>query len=90
MIEKHDMTEEQIRGDYGWAEIDPDHAVIAGETGTWRVVYHAGKRGIDDGGVIKIAWRDVSDWQHPQFDDPAAPCLCLGLDNGAGDLESGF
>ena len=61
MIEKHDMTEEEIREYYGWAEIDPDRSVVAGETGTWRITYHAGKYGVDDGGVIKIAWRDVSD-----------------------------
>ena len=90
MIEKHDMTEEQIRSYYGWAEIDPDRAVIAGETGTWRIVYHAGKYGIDDGGVIKIAWRDVSDWQRPQFDDPAAPAYASVSTTGPATLKAVF
>ncbi len=84
------LPDRGIREDYGWAEIDPDHAVIAGETATWRVVYHAGKRGIDDGGVIKIAWRDVSDWQHPQFDDPAAPAYASVSTTGPATLKAVF
>ena len=65
------MTEAEAL--YGWAEIDPEGPVVAGATGTWRITYHAGRYGVDDGGVIKIAWRDVSDWQAPQFSDPQAP-----------------
>ena len=57
---------------YGWAEIEPDRPVVAGEAGVWKIIYHVGRRGIDDGGVIKIAWRDVSDWEKPQFTDPAS------------------
>ena len=90
MIEKHDMTEEQIRSYYGWAEIAPDRAVVAGETGTWRIVYHVGKYGIDDGGVIKIAWRDVSDWQRPQFEDPAAPAYASVSTTGPATLKAVF
>ena len=67
------MTDAELSQLYGWAEIDPDGPVTAGETSTWRITYHAGRYGVDDGGVIKVAWRDVSDWQAPQFDDPAAP-----------------
>ena len=72
MIEQH-ATPELVRERYGWAEVDPSDPVIAGQTGTWRITYHAGAQGIDDGGVIKFAWRDVSDWAYPQFEDPAAP-----------------
>ena len=64
---------EEIRQLYGWAGIDPDGPVVAGSTGTWRITYHAGRYGVDDGGAVKIAWRDVSDWAAPQFDDPRAP-----------------
>ena len=64
------MTEAELGRLYGWAEIDPNDPVVAGSTGTWRITYHAGRYGVDDGGVIKIAWRDVSDWQAPQFEDP--------------------
>lgn len=58
---------------YGWAAISPEDPVVAGQMGTWKITYHAGRYGVDDGGVIKIAWRDVSDWQAPQFSDPKAP-----------------
>ena len=90
MIEKHDMSEEQIREYYGWAEIDPDRPIVAGETGTWRITYHAGKYGIDDGGVIKIAWRDVSDWQRPQFDDLSAPAYASVSTTGSATLKATF
>ena len=66
------MTESEIRALYGWAEIDPAAPIVAGSVGTWRITYHTGRYGVDDGGVIKFAWRDVSDWAAPQFDDPAA------------------
>ena len=58
MIEKH-ASEALVRERYGWAEMSPDGPVVAGETGTWKITYHAGRYGIDDGGVIKFAWRDV-------------------------------
>lgn len=73
MIETHPhLSPDELRRLYGWAEMDPPDPVTAGQTGTWRIIYHAGRYGVDDGGVIKIAWRDVSDWGTPQFDDPAA------------------
>ena len=56
------MTESENRALYGWAEIDPAAPIVAGSVGTWRITYHAGCYGIDDGGVLKFAWRDVSDW----------------------------
>ena len=49
------MTEAELSRLYGWAEIDPDGPVVAGEIGTWRITYHAGRYGVDDGGVIKIS-----------------------------------
>ena len=77
------MTEVESGNLYGWAEIDPQDPVVAGETGTWKITYHAGRYGVDDGGVIKIAWRDVSDWQAPQFSDPQA----LGLETVMESVE---
>ena len=84
------MGEAEIRDCYGWAEIDPDEPVTAGATGTWRIIYHAGRYGVDDGGVIKIAWRDVSDWQAPQFDDPAAPGYASVDTTGPSSLRPAF
>ena len=54
----------------GVAEMSPSHAVVAGSMGTWTLRYTAGVFGIDDGGHIRIAHRQVSDWQAPQFDRP--------------------
>ncbi|MCZ6635357.1 MAG: DUF3604 domain-containing protein [bacterium] len=90
MIERHEMTEEQLREYYGWAEIDPAGPVVAGETGTWKITYHAGKYGVDDGGVIKVAWRDVSDWQYPQFEDPSGPAYATVSTTGPSSLRAAF
>jgi hypothetical protein len=84
------MGEAEIRDRYGWAEIDPAEPVTAGATGTWRIIYHAGRYGVDDGGVIKIAWRDVSDWQAPQFADPAAPGFASVSTTGPASLGPAF
>jgi hypothetical protein len=54
----------------GWAEVEPKGDAVAGTPGTWRVTYHVGRYGIDDGGSIRIARRSVSDAERPQFEDP--------------------
>jgi hypothetical protein len=54
----------------GWAEVEPKGDAVAGALGTWRVTYHVGRFGIDDGGSIRIARRSVSDLERPQFDNP--------------------
>ena len=84
------MTEVESGNLYGWAEIDPQDPVVAGETGTWKITYHAGRYGVDDGGVIKIAWRDVSDWQAPQFSDPQAPGYSTVSTTGPVSLRPAF
>lgn len=57
---------------YGWAEIEPDDDIVVGSIGTWRLTYHTGVYGIDDGGTIKVARRFASDWGIPQMEDPEA------------------
>ena len=84
------MTESEIRALYGWAEIDPDSHIVAGSTGTWRITYHVGRCGVDDGGVIKIAWRDVSDWAAPQFENPSAPEYATVSTTGPASLRAAF
>ena len=79
-----------IRAEYGWAEIEPAGAITAGSTGTWQITYHVGSRGIDDGGVVKFAWRDVSDWGKPQLDDPAAPEYASVVTNGPAKVRAAF
>ncbi|MCW3978404.1 MAG: DUF3604 domain-containing protein, partial [Candidatus Bathyarchaeota archaeon] len=54
----------------GWAEIEPKTDAIAGGLGSWKITYHVGGLGIDDGGSIRIARRSVSDLESPQLDDP--------------------
>lgn len=54
----------------GASKIFPDRDVVAGEIGTWELTYTVGKYGIDDRASIIFAWRNQSDWQLPQFDDP--------------------
>ena len=54
----------------GSEEIEPSGKVVAGSYGTWRLVYHVGEYGIDDGGSIRVAHRSVSDLESPQFTDP--------------------
>jgi len=53
----------------GQAKIEPTDDVIAGSMGTWKITFHVGQLGIDDGGSIRIARRSVSDLEIPQFED---------------------
>ena len=55
----------------GYATIDPPVPVVGGSVGTWTLTYTAGAYGVDEGGTIKIARRNPSDWEIPQFDRPA-------------------
>ncbi len=84
------MTESEIRALYGWAEIDPDAPIVAGSVGTWCITYHVGQYGVDDGGVIKFAWRDVSDWAAPQFENPSAPEYASVSTTGTASLRAKF
>jgi hypothetical protein len=56
----------------GRARITPDGPVVAGQHGTWTLVYEVGAYGYDERARLKIAWRFASDWGTPQFTDPAA------------------
>jgi len=60
----------------GAAEITPAGRVVAGVHGSWKLVYHVGKYGIDDGGSIRVAHRSVSDIESPQFSDPKGSGYC--------------
>lgn len=84
------MTQSEIRAAYGWAEIDTAEPIVAGSVGTWRITYHVGRYGVDDGGVVKFAWRDVSDWAAPQFENPAAPEYASVFTTGTASLRAQF
>lgn len=59
----------------GSATITPDRPVAAGDFVTLTFTYTAGHP-IDDSGYLKIAFRSVSDFGPPQFNDPSAPNYC--------------
>ena len=84
------MTAQEVRELYGWAEIDPAEPVVVGSTGTWRIIYHAGFYGVDDGGVLKISWRFASDWAPPQFAHPTAPNFATVSTTGPATLTPVF
>ena len=66
----HDWTQQDWQDELGSATVTPDSDVVAGASGTWRITFRVGRWGIDERGSIKLAWRQVSDWGPPQFDDP--------------------
>jgi hypothetical protein len=55
----------------GRARIIPPDPVVAGEYGTWTLLYEVGAYGYDERARLKIAWRFASDWGTPQFTEPA-------------------
>ena len=57
---------------FGTLHIDPTDEVIAGEFGTWRLIYTVGSKGLADGGRLRIRTDSDTDWGTPQFLDPAA------------------
>lgn len=68
-----DTSSSAFQAFHGWAELSPRDPVVAGSSGTWTITYHVGRYGIDDGGMLRIVRRAVSDGGAPQTTDPAAP-----------------
>ena len=56
--------------DLGSAYISPKGSFEAGSFQTFKLVYEAGKYGIDDSGSLRICFRFASDQSKPQFEDP--------------------
>ncbi|MGI5818482.1 MAG: DUF3604 domain-containing protein, partial [Armatimonadota bacterium] len=84
------MTDDEMRKAFGWAELEPAGPVVAGSWGTWRLIYHVGAYGMDDGGTLMLSWRFATDWGTPQFDDPAAPDYCSLQTDGSASLRGRF
>lgn len=61
--------------DLGKATISPRTPAVAGSYVTLTYTYTVAHP-IDDSGFVKIAFRRMSDFGPPQFDDPAAPNYC--------------
>ncbi len=75
---------------YGFASINPITDVVVGSNGTWTLTYTVGKHGIDDGGHLKIAWRDVTNWRRPQFTEPTEANYTTITTSGKAELECNF
>ncbi len=84
------MTDKEMKRAFGWAELEPAEPVVAGSYGTWRLIYHVGEYGMDDGGTLMVCWRFATDWGKPQFDDPSAPNFCSLETDGAASLRARF
>ena len=46
---------------------------MAGEFGTWQLVYTVGTAGLATGGTVRIVTDSDTDWGWPQVDDPSGP-----------------
>ncbi len=57
---------------YGYGSLSAQEHITAGEWGTWELVYHVGRLGVDDGGRIFLLFNAVADWGSFQFDNPRA------------------
>ena len=72
--------------DLGQADIQPGSPIVAGSFTTIAFTYTAGHP-IDDSGYLKIAFRSVSDFGEPQFNDPTAPNYCSITTSGDCQIE---
>ena len=63
---------EHNRDLYGYGNLSKQENIEAGEWGTWELVYHVGRLGVDDGGRIFLLFNAVADWGSFQFDAPEA------------------
>ncbi|MHA2500645.1 MAG: hypothetical protein ACXAEL_13845, partial [Candidatus Hodarchaeales archaeon] len=84
------MTVNNHEHPYGHATISPKADVVAGSYGTWTLTLTVGRHGIDDGGHIKIAWRDASDWRRSQLLKPEAPNYTTVTTTGTAELDVCF
>ena len=72
----------------GTATMHPTTPVVAGTYGTWTITYTVGPLGMDSGGKIIVAMRDVSDWGTPQFSEPTAEGFSTVTTNGPAKLTA--
>ena len=56
----------------GRIELLSKKEVTASFPTTVHLRYTAGIYGVDENGGVRLAWRTVSDWEQPQFNDPTA------------------
>ncbi len=71
----------------GSATLEPTGTFEAGATENFKLVYTAGRFGIDDTGSIKIGFRFATDFGPVQFDDPTAPGYTTAEASNGATLE---
>ena len=67
-----DKRLDPYRFDVGTARVEPETPIVAGAFFTRRIIFTAGKYGVDEGAQILVCKRLSSDMEIPQFEDPAA------------------
>ena len=55
----------------GTARMVQSKPVVAGEFGTWQLVYTVGPAGLATGGSVRIVTDSDTDWGWPQVADPS-------------------
>jgi hypothetical protein len=79
-----------LRRRLGTASIQPDSPIVAGSVGQWTITLTVGSLGIDEGGTIKLCQRFASDFEPPQFDQPAKNGFTTVATNGKAKLRPRF
>ena len=62
---------ELVDAGVGSARLLDGDDVVAGEIGSWRLVFVVGARGLASGGVVRIGTDSDTDWELPQVHDPS-------------------
>ena len=62
---------ERVDGGVGSARLLDVGDVVAGEVGSWRLVFVVGPAGLASGGVVRIGTDSDTDWELPQVHDPS-------------------
>ena len=81
------MTPELIAARLGTIQLAEKDDVVAGQTGSWTLSYTVGSYGLDSGAQLKICFPLVTDWEAPQFGDPAAGGFTSAETDGAARLR---
>jgi hypothetical protein len=76
--------------DLGTARIDPAGTFHAGQKGTWRIIYSAGRFGMDDGGSILVAQRDMTDAEALQCERPERGGFVRARTTGDAEIRVGY
>ncbi|MBM4080596.1 MAG: DUF3604 domain-containing protein, partial [Planctomycetes bacterium] len=84
------MNHHDLPKELGTLSVDPTGDVIAGGYGTWRLVYTAGRFGMDDDSTLKICWRFASDWGQPQASNPHGENYFTCTTTGPARVEASY